>query len=162
MSRFATACAATDALPVVPWLRLLTRAFRRPFRHLRRHWRAIAIGLALVPVHAAAVLSMPSLLGGALDQISAGGTADALATTCWILLALAVVEALSRFGARKLLIDASREVERSLKDELARHLQRLPIAWFDRARTGDITARMTQDVELVRFVNLVGVHGWRR
>lgn len=112
----------------------------------------MAIGLALVPVHAAAVLCMPSLLGGALDQISAGGTADALATTCWILLGLAAVEAGARFTARKLLIDASREVERSLKDELARHLQRVPIAWFDRSRTGDITARMTQDVELVRFV----------
>ena len=50
------------------------------------------------------------------------------------------------------LIDASRRVEQSLKNELIAHLQRLPIGWFDRSRTGDLTSRMTQDVELVRFV----------
>jgi ABC-type multidrug transport system fused ATPase/permease subunit len=54
--------------------------------------------------------------------------------------------------SRKTLIDASRHVEQDLKNALIAHLQRLPIAWFDRSRTGDVTSRMTQDVELVRFV----------
>ncbi|MEZ6038088.1 MAG: ABC transporter ATP-binding protein [Planctomycetota bacterium] len=132
--------------------RPLTRSFHRPLRLLRRHWLMVTIGMLLVPVHAGASLWMPRLLGDALDQLTHGGTRDALATTCWLLMLLAAVEGLSRFVSRKTLIDASRLVERELKDDLTAHLMRLPIAWFDRARTGDIQSRMTQDVELVRFV----------
>ncbi len=112
----------------------------------------VSLGLLLVPVHAAVMLYMPHLLGEALDQLSAGSGRAALAATCWLLLGLAAVEAASRFTSRKLLIDASRLVEQTLKDDLVRHLNRLPIAWFDRAKTGDLTSRMTQDVEMVSLV----------
>lgn len=139
-------------LPGLSWIRSLRRAFGRPLRLLRRHWRLIAIGTALVPVHAAASLWMPSLLGEALDALPRGGTREALASTCWLLIVLAIVENWSRYVSRRTLIDASRHVEQDLKDELVAHLQRLPIAWFDRAQTGDVTSRLTQDVELVRFV----------
>jgi ATP-binding cassette subfamily B protein len=98
------------------------------------------------------MLAMPRLLGNALDQLKPGGSAEALRDTCWLLLVLAVAESGSRYVSRKTLIDASRHVEQDLKNELIRHLQRLPIAWFDRSRTGDVISRLTQDVELVRFV----------
>lgn len=139
-------------LRLLHWTRSLSRAFRRPLAHLRRQWLLVSVGLALVPVHAAVSLWMPRLLGEALDRFSAGGTRGELQATCWLLLGLAVAESLSRFVSRKTLIDASRLVEQAVKNDLTAHLQRLPIAWFDRSRTGDITSRMTQDVELLRFV----------
>jgi len=130
----------------------MTRAFGRPFRLLRRHWPKVVLGLLLLPLNVAATLWMPRLLGDMLDSLPKAETATALANTCWLLLGLAVLEASTGFAARKLLVDSSRLVEQSLKNELTQHLQTLPIAWFDKARTGDITSRMTQDVELVRFV----------
>lgn len=136
----------------MPWLRSLTRAFRRPTRHLLRYWPAVLLGVLLVPVHAGVMLWMPRLLGEVLDTLTGGGGRDELAATCWLLLGLAAAEALTRYVSRRTLVDASRKVERSLKDELVEHLHKAPIAWFDRSRTGDLTARMTQDVELVRFV----------
>ena len=108
--------------------------------------------MLLVPVHAGVMLWMPRLLGEVLDTLTGGGGRDELAATCWLLLGLAAAEALTRYVSRRTLVDASRKVERSLKDELVEHLHKAPIAWFDRSRTGDLTARMTQDVELVRFV----------
>lgn len=110
------------------------------------------VGLALIPVHASAMLWMPRLLGETLDMLTAGGDDVALAATCWLMLGLAGAEAAARFTSRKLLIDTSRVVERSMKDELVSHLHTLPTAWFDRAKTGDLTSRMTQDIELMRFV----------
>ncbi len=132
--------------------RSIARAFGRPAALLRRHLALVLVGMAFVPVHAAVSLWMPRLLGNALDNLDGGGSADALRQTCWLLLALAVVEAGSRYVSRKTLIDASRNVEEDLKNALVAHLQRLPVAWFDRSRTGDLTSRLTQDVELVRFV----------
>ena len=86
----------------MPWLRSLLRAFRRPFRHLRRHRAAVTVGLLFVPVHAAISLWMPRLLGDTLDQLTVGGSAAGLATTCWLLLGLAAAEALARFVSRKI------------------------------------------------------------
>ena len=143
------------------WLRPLRRAFGRPTKLLVRHWRRVAIGCALVPAHAAAMLWMPRLLGDALDAMAAGGDPAALAATCKLLLLLAVAEAATRYVSRQTLVDASRYVERDLKDALVAHLQRLPMPWYDRARTGDVTSRLTQDVELVRFVmGPLLLHGW--
>jgi len=152
MSTFATPAARTDAARTLQLVRSLTRAFGRPLRHLRRHWPKVLFGLLLLPVNAAITLWMPRLLGDMLDSLPTGGTSEALASTCWLLLLLAVLEASTRFAARKLLIDSSRLAEKSLKDDIMSQLQRLPIAWFDKSRTGDITSRMTQDVEMVRFV----------
>lgn len=138
-------------------LRSTRRAFGRPLRLLWRHRAAVIIGTLLLPVHAAVTLWMPALLGETLDLLS--GSADAgidrraaLAATCWLFLGLGLVEATSRFFSRLLLIDASRRVEETLKNDLIAHLHRLPVHWFDTSRTGDITSRLTQDIELVRFV----------
>lgn len=110
--------------------------------------------MLLVPVHAAAGLMIPRLVGSTIDLLSADGpgVAAALGQACWWLLALGAVESAARYVSRKTLIDASRHVERELKNELVTHIQRLPMHWFDRARTGDITSRLTQDIELIRFV----------
>jgi ATP-binding cassette subfamily B protein len=139
-------------LRVLSWYRSLRRAFGRPLSLLQRHWLIVVIGTLLVPVHAAVTLWMPRLLGDALDHLTAGGDRELLRSTCWLLLLLAAIEAGSRYVSRKTLIDASRFVEEDLKNALIAHLQRLPVAWFDRSRTGDVTSRLTQDVELVRFV----------
>jgi len=130
----------------------IRRAFGRPAALLRRHLAPVVIGMLFVPVHAAVSLWMPRLLGDALDHLDTGGTPAMLRDTCWLLLVLAIVEAGSRYVSRKTLIDASRNVEEELKNDLVAHLQRLPVSWFDRSRTGDLTSRLTQDVELVRFV----------
>jgi ATP-binding cassette, subfamily B, multidrug efflux pump len=139
--------------------RSIARAFGRPLRLLWAHRLLVLIGSLCVPIHAAVTLWMPRLLGDTLDLLQHGleaGRTDAasetLRNTCKLLLGLALAESLSRYVSRKTLIDVSRHVEEELKNELIAHLQRLPIAWFDRSRTGDVVSRLTQDVELVRFV----------
>ncbi|MBL8723661.1 MAG: ABC transporter ATP-binding protein [Planctomycetes bacterium] len=139
------------------WFPSIVRAFGRPTRLLARRWPLVLGGTLLVPVHAAVLLWMPSLLGQALDGLQHAGADRAAATlalhtTCWWLVGLALAEAASRYLSRKALIDVSRQVEQDLKDAAIAHLQRLPVSWFDRARTGDLVSRLTQDVELVRFV----------
>ena len=134
-------------------------ALRRPFDMLMRRRGMVAIGLLCVPFHAAAMLAMPAVMGDAIDRLrpdqdivnSLDGEA-ALLLHCVILLALGVAETVFRYVSRRWLIDVSRLVEQDLKDEALAHIQRLPVRWFDKARTGDVVSRLTQDVELVRFV----------
>lgn len=145
-----------SAAPPTP--RRWRRAFGRPLRLLWQHRLQVVIGMLFVPVHAAVTLWMPALIGETLDllerEVASESSAgrEALAATCLLLLGLGVAEAGSRFISRRLLIDVSRHVEEDLKNDLVDHLQRLPMTWFDRSRTGDVVSRLTQDAELVRFV----------
>lgn len=109
-----------------------------------------------VPASSLLLLWMTHVIGRSLDLLQAGGdgapTDRTLADLCLLLAGIVTAEALARYFARRLLIDASRYAEELLKNELMAHIGRLPIAWFDRARTGDLISRLTQDVELLRFV----------
>ncbi len=134
-------------------------ALRRPWQMLMRRRGMVATGLLCVPFHAAAMLAMPVVMGNAIDSlqekdglVNSLPRESALALHCQLLLALAVAETVFRYVSRRWLIDVSRHVEQDLKDEALAHIQRLPVPWFDKARTGDVVSRLTQDVELVRFV----------
>ena len=53
---------------------------------------------------------------------------------------------------RRIIIGASREIELDLRNDLFRHLQRLPPAWFQANRTGDLMSRATNDLSAVRMM----------
>jgi ATP-binding cassette subfamily B protein len=58
----------------------------------------------------------------------------------------------SLFAVRWLIIGASRKMELDLRNRLFAHLQSLDQLYFKGARTGDLMARVTADVEAVRTV----------
>ena len=49
----------------------------------------VVIGLLLLPINCGILLWMPRLLGDMLDTLPKGGTTEALANTCFLLLGLA-------------------------------------------------------------------------
>ena len=75
-----------------------------------------------------------------------------LLSRCGLIAVVAVGIGIFGFTARQQLISASRLVEEKLKAQLLAHVNCLPISWFDSARTGDLISRLTQDVELLRFL----------
>jgi ATP-binding cassette subfamily B multidrug efflux pump len=136
-------------------------AVRLPLRILlATELPAFLVGAIAVPAAAVLSLALPHLLGDAVDRIvgagSNGGEADdAPRSITWILVAfvgVATTEGLLRFLGRFHLIRASRRVEARIKDVAVAHLQRLPTEWFDRVLRGDVISRLTQDVELLRFL----------
>jgi ATP-binding cassette subfamily B multidrug efflux pump len=56
------------------------------------------------------------------------------------------------FLTRWIIIGISREIEFDLRNDLFRHLERQPAAYFQQHRTGDIMARMTNDLNAVRML----------
>ena len=53
---------------------------------------------------------------------------------------------------RRIIIGVSREIELDLRNDLFGHLQRLPPAWFQARRTGDLMSRATNDLAAVRML----------
>ena len=120
--------------------------------------RAFLIGILATPVAAACSLALPLLLGDAVDTLRTSDSQAPGAVTVRVgqltaaFVGLAVLEGLLRLLARHQLIRASRRVEERIKLRLVDRILRLPISWHDRSGRGDTISRLTQDVELLRFV----------
>ena len=56
------------------------------------------------------------------------------------------------FFLRRTIIWASRMIERDIKNELVDQLLKLPRSYYNKTRTGDIIARLSNDVEAVRLM----------
>lgn len=97
---------------------------------------------------------MAQVIGDTIDGLKspAQDATHLLAVNAGLLCGLIVAEASCRYLGRRWIIDASRHVEARLKNQLMEHMSRLPVAWYDRSQTGDLLSRLTQDIELLRFL----------
>jgi ATP-binding cassette subfamily B protein len=93
----------------------------------------------------------PRLLGQAIDDLKAGLVRHTLWWYLGWLLAVSVGQGLTRFAMRRILIGASRRVERDLRGHYLERLLELPRSFFTARYTGDIMSRATQDIENVRM-----------
>ena len=63
-----------------------------------------------------------------------------------------VVGGFFRFQMRQRFVIASRDIEFDIRNDFLRHLQRLPLAYFQARRTGDLMSRATNDLSAVRMM----------
>ncbi len=118
--------------------------------YLARHRRTLAWGLACVALTDLISLTQPQVLRHAVDDLYRGVTAEKLGRYALILLGIAVVAGVFKYWMRIAVIGVSRQAEYDLRNDLFAHLERLPVAYFQRERTGDIMSRATNDLAAVR------------
>ncbi len=131
----------------------MRQAYRRILRYVPRYRNALILGAACVVASRLLMVYAPRLLGRAVNELEAGGSAaiDTAVRTGWAFLAVSVGAGVFTLFMRRLLVGASRRAARDLQADLFAHVERLPARFFDTTRTGDLLARMTSDVEAVRF-----------
>jgi ATP-binding cassette subfamily B protein len=127
---------------VSPLWRLL--GYVRPYR------RAFLTGLACVVLTQSVALTAPLVLQHAIDDLAVGLTGRKLALYGAALLAIGLVRGYFQFAMRRVLIGASRGIEYDMRNDFFAHLQRLPLAYFQANRTGDLMSRATNDLNAVR------------
>ncbi|TAF64015.1 MAG: ABC transporter ATP-binding protein [Cytophagales bacterium] len=68
-----------------------------------------------------------------------------------LILAMAILRGIFLFFVRQTLIVMSRVIEYDLKNEIYLHYQTLPLSFYRRNNTGDLMARISEDVSQVRM-----------
>lgn len=124
-------------------LRLLP--YYRPYR------RQVAFGLLSVMIAVTLYNTIPSLLRAAIDALSGGAAAPVIWRIAATMVAVSLVTGVFRYLMRDLLNGLSRRIENDLRDDLFAHLTRLDAPWYARTRTGEIMARLTNDLGAVRM-----------
>ena len=120
--------------------------------YLRRYRRAYATGLALVVVSNGFAVVGPRFIQQGIDALRTHAPFREVQIAIGLLLVVAVLGGIARYGMRELLNSGSRRVETDLRDQLFHHLQRMSAEFYDRYPTGDVMARTTNDLLAVRMV----------
>jgi len=68
-----------------------------------------------------------------------------------IIIATTLIKGVFMFFMRQTIIVMSRHIEYDLKNEVYKHYQALPVSFYKRNRTGDLMARISEDVSQVRM-----------
>ena len=94
----------------------------------------------------------PQVIRVAIDDLNQGVTRQKILLYAGLLVAISAAKGVFLFLTRWIIIGISREIEFDLRNDLFRHLERQPAAYFQQHRTGDIMARMTNDLNAVRML----------
>lgn len=127
----------------------------RTLRHLLPYYHPyiaqVALGLVAVVTSAALTTLQPTFLKQGLDRMRGGATVRDLAGLAVVMLVTAAVSGVLRFTMRQTLNGVSRRIETDLRRNLFARLTTLDAAWYGRWRTGDLMARLTNDLSAVRM-----------
>jgi subfamily B ATP-binding cassette protein MsbA len=96
------------------------------------------------------ILSTPSGIGARLT--AAVGASNALLLVAALLFVVFLTSALAAYGSQVAMQQLSRRIELDLMETLIGHLLRLPVAFFDQRRRGDLIESVRNDVTKARAV----------
>jgi ATP-binding cassette subfamily B protein len=122
------------------------------FGYMRRYrWGYVWGTLSCVTTNVIAV-QFPRVLGQAVDVLKSGTTREKIVFYAGLLVVITIAKGIFLYSQRWILIGISREIEFDLRNDLFRKLEAQDSGFYQRYRTGDIMARMTNDLNAVRML----------
>ncbi|MFJ6722934.1 ABC transporter ATP-binding protein [Streptomyces sp. NPDC091259] len=127
--------------------RPLSRAsLRRVAAFARPHRRGLTAFLFLSVVTALLAVATPLLASRVVDTIVAGGSGATVTRLALLIAVIAVAEAGLGLLTRKLSATLGEGLILDLRTAVFDHVQRMPVAFFTRTRTGALVSRLNNDV----------------
>ena len=109
---------------------------------------SLLVVAVLVSISAVASLVGTYMVRPIVNALAAGDTSQ-LSGQIAFLAAVYALGALSALGYTQTMVRAAQKVVFDIRRDLFAHLQKLPLVYFDRMRTGDIMSFFTNDVDTV-------------
>ena len=130
----------------------MLRDLRPLFSYMRRYrWGYLWGTLSCIATNGVWVL-FPLVIEKAIDGLEHGVTRQRILVFSGLLVAIALLKGIFLYAQRWILIGISREIEFDLRNDLFRQLELQDSGFYQRYRTGDIMARMTNDLNAVRML----------
>ncbi len=121
--------------------------------YMRKYWRGYVVGSVCTVAANAIRVQIPRILGAAGDDmLKKGVTWQKIYHYAGELIVIAIAYSILLYLMRWILIGISRDIEFDLRNDLFRQLEKQSSSYYQEHRTGDIMARMTNDLSAVRNV----------
>jgi ATP-binding cassette subfamily B protein len=121
--------------------------------YMRRYKRGYTWGALAVLLNNAVWIFFPLVIGVATDDLLHHGvTRRKILVYACVLMAIALTKGVFLFFTRWILIGISRDIEFDLRNDLFLQLEKQSSEYYQQRRTGDIMARMTNDLSAVRML----------
>jgi len=131
---------------------MIPKSLRPLLPYLKRYRWGLVLGALCVVLSNGAWAGLPRVIGNAAQGLESGVTGHKLFIFALEVLGLASVRAVFLFLTRWIVIGISRDIEFDLRNDLFAHLETLSYSYYQRMRTGDLMARMTNDLNAVRML----------
>jgi ATP-binding cassette subfamily B protein len=120
--------------------------------YFRRHPWKLVFGIGSILLSVSVGLIAPLVVGRAVDAFRASASTRDLMSYAGLLLVITLVQGVFTFSQRMILVSLSRDIEFDLRNTYFRHLERLPLSFYQHQYTGDLMARGTNDLQAVRML----------
>jgi ATP-binding cassette, subfamily B, multidrug efflux pump len=121
--------------------------------YMRHYKRSYAWGGVAVVLNNAVWIFFPWLIGVITDDLVKHGISQKkILEYAAVLIAIALSKGVFLFYTRWILIGISRDIEFDLRNDLFMQLEKQAPEYYQQRRTGDIMARMTNDLNAVRML----------
>ena len=118
-----------------------------------RRW-LLALGFLLMVINRVAALVLPYSTKFLIDTVINKHHMDQLRPLVLVVLGATLVQGFTSFSLTQLLSKAAQRLIAELREQVQVHISRLPVAFYDGNKTGNLVSRIMSDVEGVR--NLLG------
>ena len=123
-------------------------SYRDLLPYLRPHWRTIATALGCTIVFTVCWPLLAALAGKLLGFLVKGDV-PSLARAAGVVAGIFFVQKLAQYGQDSLMAKAALAIAMDLRKKVYAHLQTLSLSYFERAQTGDLSYRLTEDVDRI-------------
>src|SRR5207237_2202391 len=105
------------------------------------------LGLALIAVNRVAGLVLPASTRYVIDDVVGKRRTDLLLPLLGLVLAATLVQGVTSFALTQTLSKAAQRLIADLRQRVQAHVGRLPVAFYDANKTGNLVSRIMNDVE---------------
>ena len=122
------------------------------YQYIKRHKYQYTAGIITLFVVDFANLFIPRLTGTITDGLTAHSLDWNGIKLCLLaIFGLGLTLALGRFLWRFFLFGASRSIEKELRNDMFRHLEKMSVEYYNEHKTGDLMTRFTSDLNAIRM-----------
>ncbi|MDD3649622.1 MAG: ABC transporter ATP-binding protein [Candidatus Hydrothermia bacterium] len=126
-------------------------------RLLKYKW-SVLLGILCLLIVDGAQLIIPLIVRQSVNLLQSGqATTKVLGIYALYILGLTLIIAILRFFWRYFIIGTARKVESDLREELYHHFIRLSASFFNKEKTGELMALITNDTDAVRMASSMGL-----
>src|SRR5881397_2698402 len=126
----------------------MARLWRYVMRYRLRYLGGVACLLGATSLQ----MAVPWLLKQCIDAVAGDAAPRALLGYLGLIVVIALAQGVVRTFSRFIIFNAGRDIEYDLRNDLFRHLETLPLAFYQQRHTGDLMSRLVNDVTAVRML----------